>query len=78
MATFDELSIGTRVRMYQRNYTDGNPTGTVIVLQDEESNPGKIVGLKLDNHHPKGCSCDGACDKGFGWWSRPENVSILS
>ncbi len=70
-----KLKIGATVMVY--NAPDGKREGTVLVVNDEEENPGKLIGVQFTDFHPVGHTCDGLCEKGFGWWTRPEYVAVL-
>jgi hypothetical protein len=75
MAALDELTLGTRVKVYDA--PDCPREAEVIAMQDEAEHPGKVLGVRFDAHIPVAHACDGLCEKGHGWWTRPENVSVL-
>lgn len=81
-----DLKVGDRVRILVGS-PGGEPVdGTVKVIQDE---PGKQVGVELDNYVATGHSLDGATDAaekndantgvnyGKGWWTLEEDVEVL-
>jgi hypothetical protein len=66
------------------NTPEGHPVkGTVRVVQDE---PGKKVGVELDDYTVYGHSLDGLVDEreqgenlpvvGKGWWTTEDNVEV--
>lgn len=71
MAKLNEIKVGMRVRVYDA--PDRPRDGEIIAITDQ---PGKIVGVKFDSHHPRAHECDGLCEKGYGWWTRPENLAV--
>lgn len=72
MANLSELSIGTKVRVYDA--PDMPRDGVICKLQDK---PGKKVGVSLSQHHPLAHECDGACPKGHGWWTTAKKVAVI-
>lgn len=70
-----KLKVGSHVMIYDA--PDGKREGVVLVLNDEAENPGKVVGVQFDDFHPVAHECDGLCEKGFGWWTRPENLAVI-
>ena len=62
MATIEDLEIGSRVLVY--NQPDGSPPleGEVVVINDPVKNPGKLIGVKLDRHHPMASGLDALLD----------------
>ncbi len=77
MADIAELSIGTHVFVMDAPY-GLTMEGEVIAMQDEAEHPGKLIGVKLNQHAPIAHTCDGICDDGYGWWTRPEKVTVIS
>lgn len=75
MARLDELSVGIRVKVYDA--PDCPREAEVIAVNEEAENPGKFIGVQFDQHVPVAHECDGLCEKGYGWWTRPENVSVI-
>jgi hypothetical protein len=78
------LSVGDRVTILV-NTPEAHPvSGTVRVVQDD---PGKTVGVELDEYSVYGHSLDGLVDEreqgdglpvvGKGWWTREESVTVL-
>lgn len=78
------LKVGDRVTVLVGT-PEGHPvTGTVKVVQDE---PGKKVGVELDEYTVYGHSLDGLVDEreqgndlpvvGKGWWTTEDNVEVL-
>jgi hypothetical protein len=76
MAKLEELSVGTRVKVYDA--PDCPREAQVIAVNDEAVSPGKCIGVKFDQHIPVAHECDGLCEKSYGWWTRPENVAVIS
>lgn len=75
MAKLEELSVGIRVKVYD---APDCPRGAqVIAVNDAEVSPGKFIGVQFDQHVPVAHECDGFCGKGYGWWTRPENISVI-
>jgi hypothetical protein len=75
MAKLEELSVGIRVKVYDA--PDCPREAQVVAVNDEEETPGKFIGVQFDQHVPVAHECDGLCEKGYGWWTRPENVSVI-
>jgi hypothetical protein len=46
----------------------------VIVVNDPDEVPGKVVGLECEERWPMLHECDGACAPMKGWWARPESL----
>lgn len=79
-----EFAVGDRVTLVA-DTPEGRPVkGEVVVVNDAEENPGKQVGVKLDDYVAGGHGLDGLVDEreqgdgqmviGNGWWARPENL----
>lgn len=77
------VQVGDRVTVLV-NTPEGHPVkGTVRVVQDE---PGKNVGVELDDYTAYAHSLDGVVDEreqgaglptvGKGWWTTEENVQV--
>jgi hypothetical protein len=72
----DEIKQGDYVRLLD-DMPEGIPPTTlfrVVVVNDEGSNPGKVIGLQCEERWPMLHSCDDAVDDKRGWWSRPEHL----
>lgn len=80
----NEFAVGDRVTIVT-NTPEGRPIkGTVAVLNDAKEEPGKQVGVELDDYVATGHGLDGLVDEreqgdgqpviGKGWWARPENL----
>lgn len=74
MAKLNEIKVGMKVKVYDA--PDKPRDGEIIAIQDKATHPGKIVGVKFAAHHPKAHECDGLCEKGYGWWTKPENIAV--
>lgn len=70
-----KLKVGSAAMVY--NAPDGKRPGVVVAVNAETDAPGKLVGVRLDDRHPVAHECDGLCEKGHGWWTRPELVAVL-
>ncbi len=78
------LAVGQRVRILIGGPADLTPTGTIASLSDE---PGKLVGVALDEIAPYAHSLDGLVEEridplrqitlGRGWYTRPEYLEVL-
>lgn len=76
--------VGDQVTVLVDTPNDEPLTGVVRVVNDPDENPGKLVGVELDNYVKFGHSLDGLVDEredpsgkyvvGKGWWTRPENL----
>ncbi len=77
------VNVGDKVTILV-NTPEGHPVhGTVLVVQDE---PGKHIGVELDEYALYGHSLDGRVDEreqggglpvvGKGWWTREEEVEV--
>lgn len=77
------LNVGDRVTILVDTPEDRPVKGTVRVVQDE---PGKKVGVELDDYTVYAHSLDGLVDEreqgenlpvvGKGWWTTEDNVSV--
>lgn len=79
------LKVGDKVRILIDTPTGEPVTGTVKVVQDE---PGKKIGVELNEFVKSGHSLDGLLEKekvdastghrfGKGWWTLEDNVEVL-
>lgn len=84
MAEKETFAVGDRVQIVT-NTPEGRPLfGTVKVLNDPEKEPGKQIGVELDDYTLYAHGLDGEVDEreqgadepvvGKGWWARPENL----
>lgn len=76
MAKLEELSVGCKVIVGVDGPYGQTVEGEVVAINDDSE--GKFIGVKLNQHIPAAHECDGLCDKGYGWWSRPENLSVIA
>jgi hypothetical protein len=69
------------------NTPEGKPVkGTVVVLNDPKEEPGKQIGVELDDYTLYAHSLDGVVDEreqgndlpvvGKGWWTREDNIEV--
>ncbi len=84
MAEVEKFEVGDRVTLVA-DTPEGRPVkGTVVVVNDAKEEPGKQVGVELDDYVATGHGLDGLVDEreqgdgepviGKGWWARPENL----
>ena len=82
-----KVKIGDRVKIYDDTPGDWPVTGTVRQVNKETDKPGRLVGVELDEHHPRAHSLERAIRKtvrgkeiakeGYGWWTRVANVQVI-
>lgn len=80
----ESFAVGDRVTILTNTPQAQPVKGTVVVLNDAKDEPGKQVGVELDDYVVYGHSLDGLVDEreqgdgepviGKGWWARPENL----
>lgn len=68
------LAVGARVVVY--TVPDVASATGEIIAEFDPNRTGYPVGIKLDSYHPKAHSCEGLCEKGFGWWAVPEQIAL--
>lgn len=75
---------GDRVRIFEDTPGGSVVEATVVVVQAEKTHPGKVVGVKLEDSHPRAHTLDGKVEAEggngehrYGWWTRPENLEIV-
>lgn len=80
MAKFSDLEIGTTV-IINDDALGGRIEAQVVEINQKPNKTnkkfGKLVGLKLSRHCAVGHECDGVVDKGYGWWARPDELTVV-
>lgn len=84
MAEQETFAVGDRVQIVTNTPENRPVFGTVKVLNDPEEEPGKQIGVELDDYTVFAHGLDGEVDEreqgadqpvvGKGWWCRPENL----
>lgn len=84
MANEETFAVGDRVQIVTNTPENRPVFGTVKVVNDPEEEPGKQIGVELDDYTVFAHSLDGVVDEreqgadqpvvGKGWWARPGNL----
>lgn len=85
-----EIKVGQKVRVLIDSPAGEPVDGVVKIVNDEKKNPGKVIGVELNNFALTGHTLEGALDAsaekvdptngqrfGKGWWTREENLEII-
>ncbi|KKS07448.1 MAG: hypothetical protein UU61_C0016G0017 [Parcubacteria group bacterium GW2011_GWB1_41_4] len=68
-----DFKVGDRVEVIEGRWL--GEVGTTKCLPTEERGD---IAVEFDKYHLKMHSCDGLCNKGYGWWFNPSDLKHLT